>query len=379
MTHVLHLVTWLNPGGLEYWLKGFIESTRGTQYQMSVACKAGRKGTLSNTLIENGTHVECCPMLPRLASYPHRLTQLIRNLKVDLIHNHMGAMSLPAIYAARRANVPVITTFHSPQFAPQSALAKFPIVRSARRMYGRLSIHYALKHSNLITGVSHGVLETLWPNYADDPRFRVTYLGLPNRDVSPDENFDIRLAQQWSSEAPLVLSLGRLSAEKNPQISLEVFRQVQAQLPQAKMVFIGQGPMLASLKQTAESFELKDSVAFMGYRNDALRLLTQANVLLHPSNYEGFGLAVIEAAVVGVPAIAADIPGLREAVLHGKTGFLHGVDDQSAMAESIVKLLTNRELSQQFSRDAKAFVEQNFRSDKCQDGILELYRELQHG
>ncbi len=374
---VLHLVTWLNPGGIEQWLLGFIKANLGGNVAMEVCCRMPDAGRMAEELIAEGVRVSCCPMLPNPLTYRRRLCEIIRRFDADIVHNHLGATSLLAVHAAKRSGCRIVSTFHSPAFDPQSQWTKKPVVKWLRARFAARSLTYAIEQSDLVTGVSQSVLDAI-PDWSANTspsgdRFRVTYLGIPHREPPVDCPASIRERAGWPDDAPLVVKLGRLSAEKNPLACLDIFRHVLRQVPAARMAFIGDGPLAHTVRRRLEETGLTDQVALLGYRPDAMQLLAQSNLLLHPSKYEGFGLAVAEAASLGVPAVTSDAPGLREAVIHGKTGFIHCTDDLEGMAASVIRLLTERDLHAAFASQAKLHAKNRFSPAVCQRDMISLY------
>ncbi len=373
---ILHLITWLTIGGIEHWLSEFINSTIERGPDMEVCCRKLDQGVLAGQLIQRGIKVHSCPMLPNLHTYDARLGKLIRDSKIDIVHNHLGATSMLAVRAAKRCGVPVITTFHSPQFAAQTPITRLPLIRQARALYTSKSIAYAVRYSDLVTGVSQGVLKSIVPGYEGDSRFRVTYLGIPPRQAEAKCDLDIRSSQSWSSETKLLIKLGRLAQEKDPLTCVDILSRVITQVPSVKLAFIGDGVLRDAIVQKAKQLGVENAIVLLGHRADAPALLRQANVLIHPSRYEGFGLAVAEAASIGIPAVASDIPGLDEAIVNKKTGFLHPPGDATSMAQSVTRLLTDEALYNTMSENARTFSNQHFGASRCQDGIRNLYQEV---
>jgi glycosyltransferase involved in cell wall biosynthesis len=140
------------------------------------------------------------------------------------------------------------------------------------------------------------------------------------------------------SPAPLLLYLGRLKRYKSVDVLLRAMPQVLSRFPDAKLAIVGQGTDRERLERIAWNLGLAGSVRFHGYldRRSRDEMLARAWVSVCPSAFEGFGVTCLEANAWGTPVVAANVPGLRDAVLDGQTGLLvpHGDSERLAMALS---------------------------------------------
>src|SRR6516165_9723317 len=130
------------------------------------------------------------------------------------------------------------------------------------------------------------------------------------------------------SPDPLFLALGRLADYKRLDLLLRLWDRVR-HVTGGKLVFAGDGPERARLEALAGP-----GVVFAGRvsEQEKHRLLCSAWLLVHPALIEGWGIVVSEAAIRGTPAVAFDVPGLRDSVVHGETGMLTRTEGQFASA-----------------------------------------------
>lgn len=131
---------------------------------------------------------------------------------------------------------------------------------------------------------------------------------------------------------PTIAFLGRLSTNKRPGDAIEAFRIVRRSLPSARLIMIGDGPLRAGLEHSAP-----DGTTFLGRvaEFEKSRLLASAHVLAVPSRREGWGLVVTEAAGLGTPSVAYDVPGLRDSVGAAGQGVLVEATPE-AMAQGLL-------------------------------------------
>jgi len=130
------------------------------------------------------------------------------------------------------------------------------------------------------------------------------------------------------SKDPLFLALGRLSDYKRLDLLLRLWERVRP-VTGGQLVIVGDGPERPRLQALAGP-----GVTFTGRvsEQDKHRLLCEAWLLMHPALIEGWGIVVSEAAIRGTPAVAFDVPGLRDSVVHGETGILAQKEGQFASA-----------------------------------------------
>ncbi|MDT0301645.1 glycosyltransferase family 4 protein [Streptomonospora wellingtoniae] len=141
----------------------------------------------------------------------------------------------------------------------------------------------------------------------------------PRQPVAPD-----RFLSEAETGSPAIVSLGRLVVQKRVSRIVDIARDLRGSYPQLRVHVVGRGPESATLAEQVERDGLYDHVRLHGYLPEEQKNAVLAGSLLHvtASEFEGWGLTVIEAAGLGVPTVAYDVDGLRDSVRHGETGWL---------------------------------------------------------
>ena len=149
------------------------------------------------------------------------------------------------------------------------------------------------------------------------------------------------------SPEPLFLAIGRLTDYKRLDLLLRLWDRVR-HVVGGKLVIAGDGPERPRLEALAGP-----GVVFTGRvsEQEKHRLLCAAWLLMHPALIEGWGIVVAEAAIRGTPAVAFDVPGLRDSVVHGQTGML--VQTEGQFASAWASLAINERQREQLGRAAR--------------------------
>lgn len=164
---------------------------------------------------------------------------------------------------------------------------------------------------------------------------------------------------------PVVLFVGRLVAQKNLHLWLDVAQDVLAKVPEAKFAIVGDGDQEAELNAIITNRRLADSIFLLGPVGHSRLpdVYRAADVFLLSSHYEGFGRVILEAAFTGVPAVATRCAGPEDIIDEGVSGILVEKADRKGLAEGVVALLRDPATRSRFGSAARASAHANFGLD----------------
>lgn len=176
---------------------------------------------------------------------------------------------------------------------------------------------------------------------------------------------------------PSFLYLGRLQGYKNIDVAIIAFSRVLKKYPEAKFKIVGYGESYAGLRKLAERLKVNESVSFSGKvtHMEKARLLSEAWVVLQPSEIEGWGITVIEANACGTPVIASRVSGLCDSVVHGRTGILVESRNASLFANAMEQLIWDSQFRNKLSREAYLW-STNFSWDKSANIFYNLIGKI---
>ncbi|WFR84307.1 glycosyltransferase family 4 protein [Arthrobacter sp. Y-9] len=201
--------------------------------------------------------------------------------------------------------------------------------------------------------------------------------------VVPNGGSEIPRSVAARASEPTIAVVSRLVPHKRLDLLLGRFAVAARSVPMLRMDIVGDGPERARLRQLAMDLGLDDTVTFHGYQPNEVRdaLLSRAWLTASTSAAEGWGCSVIEAAAWGVPCVALRVPGIRDSVVDGSTGWL--VDSVKEFGAALVDAFTTisdpntaRDISSECREWARCFTWE--RTTELLTGVLVEERKLRH-
>ncbi|MEM3586480.1 MAG: glycosyltransferase family 4 protein [Candidatus Jordarchaeaceae archaeon] len=203
-------------------------------------------------------------------------------------------------------------------------------------------------------------------------------LGLhPNNVAVVHPGTDLNLPQRIPDKetSPTIIYLGRIKRSKRLFDLIEALFYVRKKIQDVKLWVVGRGDSsyLTGLRQFIDKLGLANSTTFFGYVDEKTKtnLLSRSHLLVFPSVREGWGITVIEANACGTPAIAYNVPGLRDSIINNETGLLAESGDVEDLAEKIVTVLEDAGLREKLSRNALEYAKQ-FSWDKTAEEFMKV-------
>ncbi|MEM3585236.1 MAG: glycosyltransferase family 4 protein [Candidatus Woesearchaeota archaeon] len=175
---------------------------------------------------------------------------------------------------------------------------------------------------------------------------------------------------------PTVIFLGRLDKRKGAHLLLKTYQKVKESIPNVEYWIAGDGVERKKLEQMAIRIgELGHGIKFLGFKSgsEKIRIIQKSWLIAVPSLAEGYGLAVLEANACGVPAIANNVPGLSESVIHEKTGILVDCSNTEIFAKRIIEILKDKKRLDKMGGNARKFA-LNYSWDECAEKTLQVLK-----
>jgi glycosyltransferase involved in cell wall biosynthesis len=167
---------------------------------------------------------------------------------------------------------------------------------------------------------------------------------------------DVRAQLQLPQSAKIVLTVGRLSVEKDHRTLIRALKLVSPQCPSWHLIIVGHGRMELELREYVQQCGIAEQVDFVGRVDDPQSYFSVADLFVLPSRIEGMPNALIEAQCFAVASITTDWPGASEFVNHGETAFVVSIGDAHHLAAEIERLLVDEGLRERIGGAAAATV-----------------------
>jgi glycosyltransferase involved in cell wall biosynthesis len=294
-----------------------------------------------------------------------RLKREIQRLQPDLVHTWLFAANAYGRQAAFAAGVKHVVAGER-SVDPWKGMMHLTIDR------------YLARRTERIVTNSSGVRDFYVRKGLSSEKFTVIPNGIAP--FSPPANAVSRgelLAELGlPADAKLIGAIGRLWPQKRLKDVIWSADLVKCVRDDCHYLIIGDGPQRNRLERFTEKCEVSDRVHFLGERNDIPRILPHFDLLILASGYEGQSNAIMEAMSAGVPVVASDIPGNRDLVVNGETGFLVEVGDRSGLTQKALMILGDQELAKKLGSTGKERMLYEFSIEKMVERHEEMYRSL---
>jgi len=171
---------------------------------------------------------------------------------------------------------------------------------------------------------------------------------------------DLRRTLGLDENRPVVMQVGRLSAQKNPLAFVEGAARVVRDRPDVQFALVGEGPLREAVAERIRTLDLDRRVRLLGWREAAFRLMPAADVVSLTSRWEGTPYTLLEAMAWSRPVVATAVNGCPEIVLDGITGLLAPPGDVEAWARCVVRLVSDPALSARMGQQGRRRMEACF-------------------
>ena len=174
-------------------------------------------------------------------------------------------------------------------------------------------------------------------------------------------------------EAWAAFTLGRIARDKGVLDLASAFATVATELPHVRLLIVGPDEDGIQQQIRARAGAALAKLRFSGITDAPEQVLAAADVICLPSYREAFGMVILEAAAMGIPAVASRIYGITDALVEGETGLLHEASNPLDLASQMKKLAENPELRRALGEAAHARVHREFRSERVIGELLRFY------
>ena len=368
---VLHLIPSFHQGGSEQQAVQLVKLLQadGT-YRVHVACLE-RDGVLLDE-IETAGFTDIPEF--RLSSFYDanmvrqlkRCSKFIRDNKVEIIQTHDFYTNIFGMVAAAMARVPVRIAAKR-ETGLRSSTQRFTERRAFGLAHAVVANAERVKKYLIESGVPGAKISVVY-NGVDLERMSLTETARQN--VLRELGF---LASESMQFVTIVANLR--SAVKNHRMFLKAAAKVKREIVNVSFVIAGEGELIDETKAFAAELGLSEQALFLGRCSKVAELLSISNICCLTSESEGFSNSILEYMAAGKPVVTTDVGGAAEAVVENETGFLVASNDDEALADRLIELLTDRDKAKRMGDNARQVAEAKFSLKARKEKTLKLYRD----
>jgi glycosyltransferase involved in cell wall biosynthesis len=370
--HTVQIIDTLKIGGAQKLLITFAAKAQARQVHVTVISLSGdNEPQIVNELNNLGVRVYILPPLVKGILGLERsgqIAHILRRENCNLVHTHLTYANIVGTFAGRWAGMPTVASLHNVRVERSSGTPKHSRVKSWLEVQ-------ALRHgASRVIAVGHLVAETyqgLFPNKAIEIVPNAVETILP---LSVQERIRLRTELVGNPDRPLLIAVGRLTAQKAYADLLVAFNELRQSHPAAALIIVGGGTSRDEIETQITDLNLTGHAFLLGKRADVPRLLAASDIFINASHWEGLPVAVLEAMSAGLPVVGTAVGDVPKVVVKG-TGLIVPPKEPQQLASAICSLLDNPAQAQQLGNTARAYANHHFSASAWTNTLLHLYQE----
>jgi glycosyltransferase involved in cell wall biosynthesis len=334
---ILQIIDSLTSGGAEKLIADIsLEIAKSNNYSVDILLLSDKNNVYQEELIINKVNIKVIPL--RSIRNPFNILYityfLIQN-NYDVVHVHL----FPATYwvslafrLLKRNKPKVIMTEHS-TYNKRRSVKQFKVIE--KFIYNNFDYIISISEET-----QNNILKWLEPKNIDLGKFKVVNNGIDIKKFANASKYSISEFNKKNISCQVfICMIGRFTDSKDHETLINAMRSLPDYIG---LVLVGEGPKLDYIKNIVTQYGLDNRILFLGFRKDVNRIIKSMDVIVHSANWEGFGLAVVEAMAAGKPVIASNVDGLRNIV--EDAGILFQKGNSSELRDAILNLINNEEM-----------------------------------
>lgn len=293
---ILHVVTYMGKGGLETMLMNYYRNIDRNKVQFDFLTHRYFEADYDKEIKALGGRIYHLPNLnPFSSKYLHALDNFFKeHSEYKIVHSHLDCMAGIPLKYAKKNGVPVrIAHAHnSNQVKDKKYLLKLFFKRNI------------VRHSNYRFACSKDAGDWMFSG----GKYHVLYNAIDAKtyQYNVDKRLHMRDALGIPMDALVVGEVARFSEQKNHEYLIDIFKELLDKNSGAKLLLVGEGPLMGKLKSKCQMLGIAEDVIFTGLREDVADLLQAMDVFVMPSLFEGLPVVMIEAQAAGLSCVISD-------------------------------------------------------------------------
>jgi len=274
-----------------------------------------------------------------------QVKKLLQEKKIDIVHAHGTRANSNVLWAARSLKIPVIYTVHGWSFHHDQN----PIVRMLRVAGEK----YLVKNSTQNISVSKSNQQS---GKILIPSFNSTVInnGIDQKKFNPQKEYkNIRQELGIKNDIIFILFIARFTVQKQPISLIHSFAEALSSNPNLHLVMVGNGDQKKEAIELIDKLKIKDKITLLPFRQDVPDMLSNADIFVLPSLWEGLPIGLLEAMAMGKAVITTNVDGTSEVIQNNENGLLIDTDNLIPnLTNTLLVLSKQKELRERFGKEA---------------------------
>ena len=317
--------------------------------------------------VENGKTHEV-PMAHKFDfSAVNKLTNIIQEREIDIIHTHGYKSDVLGVLAARKAGIKVVITPHGFSHVSDIKLKTFIWVGCQ-----------FLRFADRVVPLSRQLMEDVRKFGVKESKLTYIQNAVDLSEVENQRSLPITL-DNYDKKEKRIGFVGQLISRKQVKDILSIFDSLYQKHGNMRLFLLGDGESREELEVYSKQLASKNNIEFLGFRNDRMEWLQSFDLFVMTSLLEGIPRCLMESLAMGVPAAAYDIPGIDQLVIHNKTGLLAKLNDKDTLAMHWETLLFNKDKKEEIIKNGMNFVSEHYSALRMANEYTDLFQALVKG
>jgi glycosyltransferase involved in cell wall biosynthesis len=228
--------------------------------------------------------------------------------------------------------------------------------------------------------ISHAISMSL-QNYGVNPsRIQLVYSAVDERPYATLNQQDCRSGVRRELDLPpdatLICAMARLAADKGHTCLVAAAALILQRFPHITFALAGEGPERSIIESRIQELGIGRNFRVLGFRKDVARLMTAADIFVHPSLEEGLGTIVLEAGLAGVPIVASRVGGIPEFIEDQRGGILTTPGDAPALADAVLTMLQQPQRARDLAKNNAHLASTRHHRQTMVEGNIRVYQSL---
>ena len=360
--NVLFLLQTLRRGGSENIVKDLCQHLSPEKFNFFVIALID--GQLKDTFREMGIPTLCVQRDQKgFFAATREISSFIKKHKIDVVNAHHFTPFVHGVYGAKARGCRIYYTAHSRH--------EVDLIGRFWSTIGSFLLRFSDGSIGISPDVSRAIKQTF---HLPDVKVLTILNAVNHRRFNGAVDRQTKRRELGIDEAvPVIGCVGNLRMQKNYPNLIKAFAIVRKVVGRAKLMIVGEGKREDELRSLTKKLGLEEDVMLLGPRSDVPEILKALDVYCLASSFEGLPLSLLEAMLVGLPAVGTEINGTRDVITHEENGLLVPSDNPEELAKALLRIINDKAFAEILAKNGRNYVLERHGYDKWTESYERLF------